>query len=254
MHPFILPFPLHTDIDECAEHGKCSQICTNTKGSYKCSCNAGYQLDLVGRDDDGVLHHGTCRAVSPPGTEEPALIFGNRRDIRKLALHSGHYETLVADTRSAIALDFDHDNGYLYWTDVTEEKIKRIRFGNTNNSQAEVLVDKDGVLTPDGVALDWVNQNLYWTDTGLDSISMISLGGGDDKPRYRKTLVNTNLDEPRAIVVDPREGQRYVYYTDWGQNPRIVRMGLNGEDPTVLVDREQVVWPNGLTIGEFLLI
>lgn len=32
------------------------------------------------------------------------------------------------------------------------------------------LVDKD-VSTPDGLAVDWVHQLLFWTDTGLDQVS-----------------------------------------------------------------------------------
>lgn len=31
------------------------------------------------------------------------------------------------------------------------------------------LVDKD-VSTPDGLAVDWVHQLLFWTDTGLDQV------------------------------------------------------------------------------------
>ena len=31
------------DINEC-QQGRCSQVCTNTIGSYKCSCYSGYQL------------------------------------------------------------------------------------------------------------------------------------------------------------------------------------------------------------------
>ena len=33
------------DIDECSTNkGNCSQICTNTDGSYVCSCQSGYLL------------------------------------------------------------------------------------------------------------------------------------------------------------------------------------------------------------------
>ena len=33
------------DIDECqTSNGGCSQTCTNTDGSFQCSCNAGYTL------------------------------------------------------------------------------------------------------------------------------------------------------------------------------------------------------------------
>ena len=33
------------DVDECATYDRCSQICTNTPGSYECSCRSGYALD-----------------------------------------------------------------------------------------------------------------------------------------------------------------------------------------------------------------
>ena len=35
----------HADIDECAEGTDgCVQTCTDTKGSYVCSCGVGYRL------------------------------------------------------------------------------------------------------------------------------------------------------------------------------------------------------------------
>lgn len=33
------------DLDECNPPGLCSQTCKNIKGSYSCSCVAGYQLE-----------------------------------------------------------------------------------------------------------------------------------------------------------------------------------------------------------------
>ena len=36
-----------TDINECASYnGGCSQTCSNTPGSYSCSCNSGYVLNI----------------------------------------------------------------------------------------------------------------------------------------------------------------------------------------------------------------
>ena len=36
----------YTDIDECAMlPNPCDQICTNSEGSFVCSCNDGYVLD-----------------------------------------------------------------------------------------------------------------------------------------------------------------------------------------------------------------
>lgn len=36
-------FPL-TDFDECSVYGTCSQLCTNTDGSFTCGCVEGYLL------------------------------------------------------------------------------------------------------------------------------------------------------------------------------------------------------------------
>ena len=64
----------------------------------------------------------------------------------------------------------------------------------------EVLVSSE-VKHPDGVAVDWVGRNLYWTDTGTDRIEVSRLDG-----MSRKVLISENLDEPRAITLDPTNG------------------------------------------------
>ena len=44
----------HTDLDECALGiSGCNQICTNTNGSYVCSCYLGYQIALDNRTCTG---------------------------------------------------------------------------------------------------------------------------------------------------------------------------------------------------------
>lgn len=40
-----LPIFTVADVNECNENRDgCAQICTDTEGSYTCSCNAGYNL------------------------------------------------------------------------------------------------------------------------------------------------------------------------------------------------------------------
>ena len=65
---------------------------------------------------------------------------------------------------------------------------------------AEFVVSID-IDSPDGVAVDWVSHNLYWTDKGMDRIEMSRLDGSS-----RLILISEGLQEPRAIVVDPFEG------------------------------------------------
>ena len=58
-----------------------------------------------------------------------------------------------------------------------------------------------GLGSPEGVAVDWVGRNMYWTDSGLDRVEVANLDGTN-----RKTLFDANLVNPRAIVVDPGKG------------------------------------------------
>lgn len=69
----------------------------------------------------------------------------------------------------------------------------------SDSSQQVTLVDS--LHSPEGLAVDWVHKNIYWTDSGNKTIS-VATGDG----RKRKVLIATELSEPRAIVVDPHHG------------------------------------------------
>ena len=46
---------LSTDIDECStSNGGCDQVCTNTVGSFNCSCNSGFSPNTDGIACDGL--------------------------------------------------------------------------------------------------------------------------------------------------------------------------------------------------------
>ena len=50
--------PLCSDINECrTDNGGCIQICSNTIGSYQCSCLNGYELANDGHTCSGMLKH-----------------------------------------------------------------------------------------------------------------------------------------------------------------------------------------------------
>ena len=63
------------------------------------------------------------------------------------------------------------------------------------------VVISSQIKHPVGLAVDWVARNLYWTDTGTDRIEVSRLNGSS-----RKLLISENLDEPRAIALDPARG------------------------------------------------
>ncbi len=66
-----------------------------------------------------------------------------------------------------------------------------------------------GLGSPEGIAIDWIAKNMYWTDSGLDRIEVAHVDGTD---RNRKALFTSDLVNPRAVQVDP--GMGYVFLID----------------------------------------
>lgn len=62
---------------------------------------------------------------------------------------------------------------------------------------------------------------------------------------FRRVLLKTRVDMPRHIVVDPRN--RYLFWADYGQNPKIERALLDGTNRTVLVS-SGIITPRGLAL------
>ena len=134
----------------------------------------------------------------------PRLLFVNRKDIRKVWTSSKNQnETIIVDgLDDAIAVDFHYTKGFIFWTDVTLEKIKRIRI-STGEIEDVVSV---GLEKPEGLAVDWIAGKLYWTDCRdaeweTNRIEVANLDGSN-----RKVLFWKDLGLPRAIAVDPLLG------------------------------------------------
>uniref|UniRef100_A0A4W4ES41 EGF-like domain-containing protein n=1 Tax=Electrophorus electricus TaxID=8005 RepID=A0A4W4ES41_ELEEL len=215
------------DIDECENPDVCSQICINYKGDYKCECYEGYEMDPVTK---------TCKAVG----SSPYLMFTNRHEIRRLDLVKRDYTQVVPTLKNAVALDVDVTTNKMYWCDLFHRKIFSAYINKASNASEQITLIESALHSPEGIAVDWVHKNIYWTDSGHKTISVATNDG-----KKRKILIDTELSEPRAIAVDPRQG--FMYWSDWGTQAKIEKAGLNGVDRQLLVS-ERIEWPNGITL------
>uniref|UniRef100_H3DAP4 LDL receptor related protein 1 n=1 Tax=Tetraodon nigroviridis TaxID=99883 RepID=H3DAP4_TETNG len=215
----------------CAKHLKCSQRCQQDKFSVKCSCYEGWELEPDMEN---------CKSTDP---FKPFIIFSNRHEIRRIDLNKGEFSVLVPGLRNTIALDFHLNQSALYWTDVVEDKIYRGKLSENGALTSFDVVIQYGLATPEGLAVDWIAGNIYWVESNLDQIEVAKLDG-----TMRTTLLAGEVEHPRAIALDPRDG--ILFWTDWDASmPRIEAASMSGEGrKTIHKETGNGGWPNGLTV------
>ena len=76
----------------------------------------------------------------------------------------------------------------------------------SNNSVSRSNDTKiNGMEFPEGIAIDWVARNVYWTDSGKKTIEVARLDDARSrsKPITRLVLFDEQLQNPRGIAVHP---------------------------------------------------
>ncbi|XP_078810027.1 pro-epidermal growth factor isoform X3 [Oryzias latipes] len=252
------------DVNECAHwnHG-CSLGCENIPGSYFCTCPEGYGL-LPDRK--------TCKEIIPCGgkvtncgrgclpTEAglvcvcprgsallddgqtcsgppPSLLVANLVDVRVISADGSEDQTLVRDPRGAIlAVDYDPIQNQVYFASISQKTIERIHL---KGGSRDLLVSDD-LLSPEGLAVDWVHRRMYWTDSSKSTIDGSTLAGHN-----RKTVVREKLERPKGIAVHPLK--KKLIWTDVGRRPVVEASSLEGGDRAVIAS-SGLVAPTGLTI------
>lgn len=100
---------------------------------------------------------------------------------------------------------------------------------------------------PRGIAVDFCNRKLYWTNINKDlpTIERASL----EDPSDREVLVKEGINSPLAVVVDSFN-ERF-YWTDYtrGSSYKIESLSLNGTDKVTLVHGASKK-PFGLTVDD----
>lgn len=140
-------------------------------------------------------------------------------------MSNSRYNFILKGLHNAIALDYHFEKGLIYWSDVSADVIRRAYLNSSdvqgnnnflNNFNIDFIkkmitdVIKWGLESPGGVALDWIHNLLFWTDSGTRRVEVATLDG-----KQRFVVASNDLDKPRAIAVHP--GEALVFWTDWGK-------------------------------------
>ncbi|XP_035915634.1 nidogen [Anopheles stephensi] len=200
--------------------------CESTTNGYQCICNDGFigngsVCNTAHRLDDGFL-----------------LISQGVANIR-VPLNGGQgYPVTMA--LMSIGLDRDCAEGRIYWSDIHAKQIVSAKYDGTDQKP---FITKD-IVSPEGVAVDWISRRLYWTDSAKDTIEVASL----ENPEQRAVLVSKYLVNPRGIAVDPHQSK--LYWSDWNRDgPKIEWSNLDGTERQLLVGSPQVALPNSIQVS-----
>lgn len=197
----------------------------------------------------------TCRSKSE---QEAYLLITTYDGIYQLKPVDKHLQRkdvriLIGRLSNAVAVDFDWEENCIYWSEITivAAYIKKSCnltphdvFNNhnksiTNHNEYQIL-HSNTLQSPDSIAVDWIGRNLYWCDKGKSTIEVSKLNG-----KFRRILIQQQLEEPRVIVLNPIEG--LMFWTDWGQKPHIGRASMDGSNHQIILDKN-LDWPTALTI------
>ncbi|MEQ2179004.1 hypothetical protein GOODEAATRI_020078 [Goodea atripinnis] len=132
-----------------------------------------------------------CRTVA-------TLFFTTQHEVRELTVDRSEYVRLIPELKNALALDMDMLNKSIFWSDLSLKKIFSSNIDMASDSANHNVVIGSGIEAPEGLAVDWIHGNIYWTDRTLKTISVATAEGNK-----RKTLITEKLGRPRAITVDP---------------------------------------------------
>lgn len=234
------------DRDECTLWGYCDQLCTNTPGSYSCSCAPGYSLKNNNRcvaDDYGSMQ----------------LYFAHDKSIFVLN-PSGSNVKVVVNTTGASGLDFHYNRNILYWSDVKTKRVSRknvVGNGLLNGSdfqihsqplknaagfsQIEREIALPGTWLPVAIAVDWVGDKLYVADAIGQKIDLFELVPALGKPRHAIVL-SSNLTNPADIALDPSVGLMFI-----ADSSQVLRANMDGTNSLAIVS-EAAYKASGITV------
>ena len=136
-------------------------MCRNTEGSYSCSCLSDYRADPHNRD--------SCRVARG----KVGILYAGQTEIRLLDLQTETSSVLVSQV-SADRLHFHWSEARVFWLERQAGSLFSASLHSPASQQPRLVLA--GLAGAEDLAVDWLHRLLIWPDSGLQTISLASLG------------------------------------------------------------------------------
>ena len=122
------------------------------------------------------------------------------------------------------------------------QKMDYQRSKRSAEPSTRILVDQ--VDLPRGLAVDFIDLNLYYINGLHKSVSVVKIK--DSSLKAKKVIIkNGLLSEPQDLAVDPFS--RRLFISDYGSNAKIFTSDLTGNGLYTLVE-SKLLWPSSLAL------
>uniref|UniRef100_A0A8D0B1Z8 Nidogen 2 n=1 Tax=Sander lucioperca TaxID=283035 RepID=A0A8D0B1Z8_SANLU len=182
--------------------------------------------------------------VTPPTNTDITLLYAQGQKIGALPLNGTRLDATRSKTlltlhgSIVVGIAYDCKENQVYWTDLSARTINRASMAT--GAEPEILINTIDLVSPEGLAVDVKRRLMFWVDSNPDIIESANLDGSG-----RRTLFDTDLVNPRAIIVVSSTGT--LYWTDWNREaPKIESSSVDGQNRRVVVS-DGIGLPNALT-------
>ncbi|ELU16597.1 hypothetical protein CAPTEDRAFT_170076 [Capitella teleta] len=200
------------DKDECKRlvDNKCTQECANTNGAFFCLCSDGFRTTFKNN------LRGVCE---PAGRYTLVHLILNYLYPLKKKKKKESKGSIVLSYGNELRL-YNTSGGeeytfWVYWTDSSALTIKRAIIPENSTELPFVQDLKIAAMeSPNGLAVDWVTGNIYWSDGVLNNIYVC----GDDG-NYKATVLSGALYDVKPTM---------LYFINIKGTPKIMRSYMDG--------------------------
>ncbi|XP_049425858.1 nidogen-2 isoform X11 [Epinephelus fuscoguttatus] len=242
-------------VPQCEPDGQFSPVQCYGETTY-CWC-----VDQDGREVPGTRSHDVVKPaclpsvapptmrplprpdVTPPTHTDITLLYAQGQKIGALPLNGTRLDASRSKTlltlhgSIVVGIAYDCKENQVYWTDLSARTINRASM--VAGAEPEILISSN-LVSPEGLAVDVKRRLMFWVDSNPDMIESANLDGS-----RRRTLFDTDLVNPRAIIVVSSTGT--LYWTDWNREaPKIESSSVDGQNRRVVVS-DGIGLPNALT-------
>lgn len=94
------------------------------------------------------------------------LLVALRSGVAQISLDTNEMYDVVLpldNIQGVVVLDYHFNQSKIFIADVNIDVITVVDMTNTSDS---TTIISSGIHTPNGIAVDWVANNIYWTDSG----------------------------------------------------------------------------------------